>query len=132
MAPSTTIVMDSIPKDKAGVGSATNDASREIGGAMGIAIGGSVLNEVYQRNMVIPTELVESLGTVPLESFPAAIEIGAELFNNGDLIGLELIENAKFAFMEGMLATASVMAIIALINAILVKLYMPSRIINEK
>ena len=124
--------MDSIPKDKAGVGSATNDASREIGGAMGIAIGGSVLNEVYQRNMVIPTELVESLGTVPLESFPAAIEIGAELFNNGDLIGLELIENAKFAFMEGMLATASVMAIIALINAILVKLYMPSRIINEK
>ena len=132
MAPSTTIVMDSIPKDKAGVGSATNDASREIGGAMGIAIGGSVLNEVYQRNMVIPAELVESLGTVPLESFPAAIEIGAELFNNGDLIGLELIENAKFAFMEGMLATASVMAIIALINAILVKLYMPSRIINEK
>ena len=99
---------------------------------MGIAIGGSVLNEVYQRNMVIPAELVESLGTVPLESFPAAIEIGAELFNNGDLIGLELIENAKFAFMEGMLATASVMAIIALINAILVKLYMPSRIINEK
>ena len=48
------------------------------------------------------------------------------------LVGLELIENAKFAFMEGMLATATVMAIIALINAILVKLYMPSRIINEK
>ena len=132
MAPSTTIVMDSIPKDKAGVGSATNDASREIGGAMGIAIGGSVLNEVYQRNMIIPTELVESLGAVPLESFPAAMEIGAELFQSGDLVGLELIENAKFAFMEGMLATATVMAIIALINAILVKLYMPSRIINEK
>ena len=32
MAPSTTLVMDSIPSDKAGVGSATNDASREIGG----------------------------------------------------------------------------------------------------
>ena len=43
MAPSTTLVMDSVPSDKAGVGSATNDASREIGGALGIAIGGSVL-----------------------------------------------------------------------------------------
>ncbi|SVE03078.1 uncharacterized protein METZ01_LOCUS455932, partial [marine metagenome] len=46
MAPSTTLVMDSIPEDKAGVGSATNDASREVGGALGIAIGGSVLNQI--------------------------------------------------------------------------------------
>ncbi|MGY8703183.1 MAG: MFS transporter, partial [Candidatus Poseidoniales archaeon] len=120
MAPSTTIVMDSIPEDKAGVGSATNDASREIGGALGIAIGGSVLNEFYQRNMIVPNGLTESLGTVPMESFPAAMRIGGELLSEGNLLGMELIENAKLAFMEGMLASAKVMGIIALINAILV------------
>jgi len=132
MAPSTTIVMDSIPEDKAGVGSATNDASREIGGALGIAIGGSVLNEFYQRNMIVPNGLTESLGTVPMESFPAAMRIGGELLSEGNLLGMELIENAKLAFMEGMLASAKVMGIIALINAILVKLYMPKGILSDE
>ena len=74
MAPSTTLVMDSIPEDKAGVGSATNDASREVGGALGIAIGGSVLNQIYQDKLVIP-EGMEAYSTVLTESFPAAMRI---------------------------------------------------------
>ena len=82
MAPSTTLVMDSVPSDKAGVGSATNDASREIGGALGIAIGGSVLNEYYQRSMSLP-EGLEHLGAAPVESFPAAMQIGGELVAQG-------------------------------------------------
>ena len=129
LAPATTVVMDSIPFDKAGVGSATNDASREIGGALGIAIGGSVLNEYYQRNMIIPEGL--DLGPVPLESFPAAMKIGGDLLSNGNQLGLVLIENAQFAFMEGMIASATVMGVIAIINAILVKLYMPNKIISN-
>ena len=129
LAPATTVVMDSIPSDKAGVGSATNDASREVGGALGIAIGGSVLNEYYQRNMIVPDGL--ELGNIPLESFPAAMQIGSDLLSEGNLLGLALIENAQYAFMEGMIASATVMGIIAIINAILVKLYMPKRIINN-
>ena len=111
------------------MGSATNDASREIGGALGIAIGGSILNEYYQRNMVIPEGL--ELGSIPLESFPAAMKIGEDLLANGNELGLVLIENAQYAFMEGMLASASVMGVIAIVNAILVKLYMPKRIIID-
>ena len=50
--------MDSIPHDKAGVGSATNDASREVGGAFGIAIVGSAVNEIYPvsyTHLTLPT-----------------------------------------------------------------------------
>ena len=126
MAPSTTMVMDSIPHDKAGVGSATNDASREVGGAFGIAIVGSAVNEIYQRRMVVP-EGLESHASVVSESFPAAIRIGGELLAQGNSLGLELIENAKFAFVEGMTGAAAVSALVAVLNAILVKLYMPSR-----
>ena len=126
LAPATTVVMDSIPSDKAGVGSATNDASREVGGALGIAIGGSVLNEYYQRNMIVPEGL--ELGNIPLESFPAAMQIGGDLLAEGNLLGLALIENAQHAFMEGMIASATIMGVIALINAILVKLYMPQKV----
>ena len=128
LAPATTVVMDSIPSDKAGVGSATNDASREVGGALGIAIGGSVLNEYYQRNMEVPVGL--ELGNIPLESFPAAMQIGAELIEGGNILGLTLIENAQYAFMEGMIASATVMGVMAIAAAILVKLYMPSKIIT--
>ena len=129
LAPATTVVMDSIPSDKAGVGSATNDASREVGGALGIAIGGSVLNEYYQRNMEVPVGL--ELGNIPLESFPAAMQIGAELIEGGNILGLTLIENAQYAFMEGMIASATVMGVMAIAAAILVKLYMPSKIITN-
>ncbi|MDP6211964.1 MAG: MFS transporter [Candidatus Thalassarchaeaceae archaeon] len=124
MAPSTTMVMDSIPHDKAGVGSATNDASREVGGAFGIAIVGSAVNEIYQREMSVPAGL-ESNSALISESFPAAIRIGNELLAQGNLVGAELIENAQLAFVEGMTGAAAISAIVAFVNAVLVKLYMP-------
>ena len=131
MAPSTTLVMDSIPHDKAGVGSATNDASREVGGAFGIAIVGSAVNEIYQREMEVPVGL-EVHSEVVSESFPAAIRIGNELLALGDEMGHELIVNAEFAFVEGMTGAAAISAMAAMINAVLVKLYMPSRIFGEE
>jgi hypothetical protein len=125
MAPATTLVMDSIPADKAGVGSATNDTSREIGGALGIAIGGSVLNEYYRRNLIIP-EGLEAQSAILTESFPAAIQIGLEMGN------VELVKNAQLAFVEGMVASVYVAAAIAFIAAILVKRFMPSRIVYSE
>jgi len=124
MAPSTTMVMDSIPHDKAGVGSATNDASREVGGAFGIAIVGSAVNEIYQSEMVVPPGL-EVQSALVSESFPAAIRIGNDLLAQGNAIGFELIENAQFAFVEGMTGAAAISALVAFVNSILVKLYMP-------
>jgi EmrB/QacA subfamily drug resistance transporter len=41
--PATTMIVDSLPEEKQGVASAVNDASREVGGALGIAVLGSVL-----------------------------------------------------------------------------------------
>ena len=43
MGPATESIMGSLPKEKAGVGSAMNDTTREVGGALGVAIIGSVL-----------------------------------------------------------------------------------------
>ncbi|MGH9125766.1 MAG: MFS transporter [Acidimicrobiales bacterium] len=47
-APSTTLIMTSVRNAKAGVGSAVNDVSREVGGALGIAVLGSILNTAYR------------------------------------------------------------------------------------
>lgn len=51
-APSTTLIMGSVPRAKSGVGSAVNDLSRELGGALGIAVLGSVMATFYRGNIV--------------------------------------------------------------------------------
>ena len=45
--PATESVMGSLPREKAGVGSAVNDTTRQMGGALGVAIIGSVVSSVY-------------------------------------------------------------------------------------
>ena len=48
MAPATESIMGSLPRDKAGVGSAMNDTTRQMGGALGVAVIGSILAAVYR------------------------------------------------------------------------------------
>ena len=47
-APATGEIMSAVPASKAGVGSAVNDTTRELGGALGIAILGSIANTAYR------------------------------------------------------------------------------------
>ena len=48
MAPATESIMGSLPPAKAGVGSAMNDTTRQMGGALGVAIIGSVFASVFR------------------------------------------------------------------------------------
>ncbi len=47
MAPATDSIMGSLPPERAGVGSAVNDTTREIGGALGVAILGTITTASY-------------------------------------------------------------------------------------
>jgi Major Facilitator Superfamily len=51
MAPSTESIMGSVPKEEAGVGSATSDTSMQVGGALGVGVLGTALNFRYQNFM---------------------------------------------------------------------------------
>ena len=61
----TDAIMASVPVEDAGVGSAVNDVSRELGSALGVAVLGSVINGIYRSNVhdeltgVVPDETVE-------------------------------------------------------------------------
>lgn len=48
MAPATESIMGSLPREKAGVGSAMNDTTRQMGGALGVAVIGSILAAIYR------------------------------------------------------------------------------------
>ena len=53
-APATEAIMGSLSADKAGVGSAVNDTTRELGGTLGVAIVGSVFASVYSGRLARP------------------------------------------------------------------------------
>lgn len=76
-APSTTLIMGSVPRAKSGVGSAVNDLSRELGGALGIAVLGSVMNSVYRSRITgrlssLPPEVQEQANASVATTFQAA------------------------------------------------------------
>jgi EmrB/QacA subfamily drug resistance transporter len=50
-SPATNSIMQSVPVSKAGIGSAMNDTTRQLGGALGIAVLGSLMNQTYIREI---------------------------------------------------------------------------------
>jgi MFS family permease len=53
-------IMGSLPEDKAGVGSAINDTSRELGSALGIAVMGTILTNAFPRHL--PPQVLQAVG----------------------------------------------------------------------
>jgi Na+/melibiose symporter-like transporter len=54
MTPATSAITDALPASQQGVGSALNDLSRELGGALGIAVIGSILAATYRSHLSLP------------------------------------------------------------------------------
>ena len=54
-APSTGAIVQSLPLNKAGVGSAVNDTTRELGGALGVAVIGSLLSSLFRHDVAFPS-----------------------------------------------------------------------------
>jgi EmrB/QacA subfamily drug resistance transporter len=105
VAPATGNIMSAIPMHKAGVGSAVNDTTREVGGALGIAVLGSILNAVYRSEI--------DLSGVPLspeaarsaeESVGAAHTVAAQV---GGPAGDEVLSRAAHAFTDAFNAASS-------------------------
>lgn len=66
--------MSSVPQSKAGVGSAVNDTTREVGGAFGIAVLGSILNSVYRGSIDLSSfALPDSVAAAAGESMGGAL-----------------------------------------------------------
>ena len=71
MSPATESIMGSLPREKAGVGSAMNDTTRQVGGAIGVAVLGSLLSSHYG-----PSSASALAGKVPASLVTAATRLG--------------------------------------------------------
>ena len=124
MAPATDAVMAALPEAQAGVGSALNDTTRQVGGALGVGIFGSLLNSVYSSSVAnavvgLPVEAASAAR----DSVGAAGQIAAEI---GGSIGDSLLATANGAFVDALGITFIATAILALAGAVLVFWFMPA------
>jgi MFS family permease len=78
MTPATATITGALPQRQQGVGSAVNDLARELGGALGIAVLGSVLTSTYRSHLDtggLPAPLAEQARS----SVAVATQLGGEL-----------------------------------------------------
>jgi MFS transporter, DHA2 family, integral membrane protein len=122
-APATSEIMTSVPLSKAGVGSAINDTTRELGGALGIAFLGSIANSAYRSSVELGgLQLPAGARAAAGESIGAASAV-AERVPGGGAVGAR----AASAFTDAFTLTNTVAVGIALAAAAAVLLLSPGR-----
>ena len=129
-APATEAIMGVVPKEKAGVGSAVNDATRELGGTLGVAIIGSIFTSLYIHGIagsraaaVIPADLLARAK----ESVGAALLGAHQLAATNPRAAALLTEAAHHAFFEGFNVGCMVAAAVAVAGGLFVAAFLPAR-----
>jgi EmrB/QacA subfamily drug resistance transporter len=122
MAPATESVMGSLPVEKASVGSAVNDTTRTTGGALGVAILGSLLASQYRGDMDgAVSGLPHDAAATASDTLSGGLAVAHRLGDNG------LAEAAQSAFLNGMHVAAIAAAAVALAGAIVAYMVIPAR-----
>jgi Na+/melibiose symporter-like transporter len=123
MAPATESIMGSVPRNRAGVGSAVNDTTRQMGGALGVAVLGSIASTHYISR-------IDRLGLAPSDANAAKESIGAALGIAQRLppaAATHLADAARAGFTDGIRLATLVGACAVIGAALLVVRFLPAR-----
>ncbi len=134
MAPATDSVMGSLPRAKAGVGSAVNDTTRQVGGALGVAIIGSVVSSVYGSKIgdffvgkPAPKAALDAAKNSLGGAFAVSKQIAKTPIPNAKGISAALVDTANHAFVEAFRWGSRVGAVVLVLGVIIVLLWLPAR-----
>ena len=113
-APSTGAIMRSLPLQKAGVGSAVNDTTRELGGALGVAVLGSLVASQFR------TSMQSALADAPEAATHSLAEALRSAAATGGARGGEIARAARSSFVDAYGSTLWVAVGVALVASVLV------------
>jgi len=129
-APATDAIMGVVPKAKAGVGSAVNDATRLLGGTLGVAVIGSVYASLYTSRLTsaLPTGIPGPLARTAHGSIGAALTLAGRLVRAGHpALGATIRNVASSAFFDGFHSADYVAAGVAAAGALMALALLPAR-----
>jgi EmrB/QacA subfamily drug resistance transporter len=133
MPPATTTVMSSLPREVAGIGSSVNNTVRQLGGALGVAVLGTVLTTAYRGRMeplvnAVPNEHLTSAQTQYISgSIEATQQAVGVAVSQGNTKAAGLLQPANDAFVHAMHVTTMTGSGIMIFAAIVVALWLPRR-----
>jgi DHA2 family multidrug resistance protein-like MFS transporter len=115
----TELIVGSAPIEKAGVASGISETGAELGGALGIAILGSIGTALYRSELAsaIPAGISGEAVDAALATLGGAVVVAGEL---SDSLGLALLWAARNAFVQGLHLTAAISAAVAISTAVMV------------
>jgi EmrB/QacA subfamily drug resistance transporter len=126
MTPATDAIMSALPKAQFGVGSAVNDATREIGGALGVAVLGSLFASTYASHLgATLAGLPAAASDAATQSLAGAAAVAQAL--GGDA-GAAVLAAARQSFVDGMSWTAVVGVGFAMVGALIAFAFLPDRV----
>ncbi len=124
MAPATAAIVAATPVEKHGVAAAVNDAAREVGAAVGIAIAGSVLAAGYTNRI---TPALSSLPGPAREPFSDSLAAALQAADQSGPAREQLATIAKSAFMHGYGHAGVVLSGITVASALILAIWAPGR-----
>jgi EmrB/QacA subfamily drug resistance transporter len=116
-APATESIMGALPPERANVGSAVNDTTRELGGALGVAIVGSIMSSLYASRLsdALPGGVPAPVAAAARDSLGAAVQAGAAV-----------ADPAREAFVRAMSQASIVVAVVAALGALVAWRHLPA------
>jgi EmrB/QacA subfamily drug resistance transporter len=131
MSPATESIMGALPREKAGVGSAMNDTTRQVGGAIGVAVLGSILSSQYGPDLSsrlrgkVPAPLVAGAR----DSVGRALDVVSR--PPGSRYRTQILTAAHQSFIGGLHLASVVAAVVVLIAAAGVLRWLPARAADD-
>ena len=128
MPAATESIMGSLPREKAGVGSAMNDTTRQVGGAIGVGLLGSILSSQYASNMtsalagIAPASLIDRAK----DSIGSALGV-AQNDPAAESVRTQITSAARSSFVSGMHTTLYLAAFLVVLGTLGVYKYLPAR-----
>jgi hypothetical protein len=127
-APATESIMGSLSREKAGVGSAVNDTTRELGSTLGVAVIGSIFSSVYLHHLDHAggafARLTPVLQAQARSSVGAAHLVAAHLGDEAPALLLQVNQ----AFVSGLRIGSLTAAGVAVLGAVVATRFLPARV----
>lgn len=127
-APATNMFMGSLPKDKAGVGSALNSVSSWVVGSIGVATMGSILSSNYASNFLKAATSIKGLPTALADKASNSIGMAIGIAKSGKLpstLASSLVDAARQSFMDSWKIMAIILCVVLAVGAAICLRFMP-------
>ena len=129
-APATESIMGAVSTTQAGVGSAVNDATRLLGGTLGVAVIGSIYASLYSARLTaaLPPRLPATIAAVAHQSVGAALAVSGRATASGHgALGAVVHQAASGAFLHGLSIGCLVAGGVAVAGAVLAVGFLPAQ-----